>query len=119
MNIEITNDEPTIDVLWRYAMETCASADMLHFTRDDLARIGSPEALRLRDLIERGDLAKVELQATRWMNAGLTTHAVDTDALVIVAELELPAEMSEAEAQAILAAMPTSERLPHWLNPIA
>jgi hypothetical protein len=111
-----------ISLQWRYAMECGAGPepDMLAHAARHLRQVGSPTALRFVALLEAGDSpARVELQLTRWMNAGMTMHCYGEDLTRLSVEHELPAAMTEAEARAALDAMPTNDRLHYWLNPCA
>lgn len=103
--------------LWHYAMECGAGPepDMLAQTATYLRQVGSPTALRFVERLERGDSpALVELQLTRWMNAGITSHCLDRNVTLLSEQHELSAAMTEAEARAALDAMPASDRLAHW-----
>lgn len=119
---ESARRETRLTTLWLNAMECGAGPepDLLAETARYLREVGSPPALRFVALLEAGDSpARVELQLTCWMNAGITTHCFGANVTRLSVEHAIPDEMTEAEARAALDAMPTADRLPHWLNSIA
>lgn len=109
--------EPTTSVLWHLAMELLVGSDMQPDAALALRRIGSPPALRLADHIDAGgDMARVELQATRWFVAGLMSYGLlsDADCAARATQHELASDLDAATIRMMRAELPRTLRLPHW-----
>ncbi|MBX0329116.1 hypothetical protein K2Z83_15670 [Oscillochloris sp. ZM17-4] len=105
----------SISQTWHYAMECGAGPDMLTDVAAYLRQIGTPEAMQCVRDIEASRLALVELQLTRWMNAGITFHCINADVTRLAVEHALPADLNEAAAQEALDQLSEAERLPYWM----